>query len=176
MRRASLFACLFALTASAWAEAPSETAGPIVGQSERDVIAARVRAGAPCPGCDLFQIDLSYQAIGGRDFSGARLRQSDLSLATADRARFHGANMSLANLFGGRFSSADFSDANLDRAILVGGYFGGARFDGAALAGANISGAEMESARGLTQAQLDSACGDVATTLPVGLRVRACED
>ncbi len=46
-------------------------------QAERDAIAARVRGGASCAGCDLFQIDLSYQALAGRDFTGARLRQTD---------------------------------------------------------------------------------------------------
>src|SRR5262245_12657176 len=127
MKRAVLFACLLALTAPAWAEAPSDTGGPITNQTERDAIAARVRGGASCAGCDRFQIDLSYQNIGGRDFSGARIRQADLSLATADRSRFHAANMSLANLFGARLTGADLTDANLARATLVGAYLGGAR-------------------------------------------------
>ena len=40
--------------------------------------------------------------------------------------------------------------------------------------GANVSGAELDGARGLTQAQLDKACGDRATRLPHGLRIPAC--
>ncbi len=173
MKRAALFACLLALTTPAFAEAPGDTAGPITNQAERDAIALRVRGGAACVQCDLFQADLSYQNLAGRDFSGARLRQSDLQIVTADRARFHGANMSLANLFGGRFSSADFTDANLSGAVMVGGYYGGARFGGANLSGANLSGAELAGAIGLTQAQLSSACGD-GTTLPPGLTVPRC--
>lgn len=174
MKRAALFACSLALTTPAFAQAPSETGGPIVTQQERDAIAARVRGGASCASCDLFQIDLAYQVVSGRDFSGSRIRQSNMSIVIADRANFHGANLSLANMFGARATGADFSDANLQGATLVGGYFGGARFDGAVLAGANLSGAEMESARGLSQAQLDGACGDATTQLPTGLTVPSC--
>lgn len=174
MRRAILIACLAALTTPALARTPSDTGGPVSSQAERDAVAARVRAGAACPGCDLFQIDLAYQAIAGRDFSGARLRQSNLSVATADGARFSRANLSLANLFAARFSRADFSEANLNGATLVGGYFGGARFAGATFVGANLSGADLSSARGLTQTQLTSACGDGATVLPDGLTIPRC--
>jgi len=174
MKRAALIFSLFALTAPAYAQAPSATGGPIVSQAERDAIAERVRAGASCANCDLFQIDLSYRAIAGRDFSGARIRQSNLSLATADRARFRGANLSLANLFGARLSGADLTDANLEGATLVGAYLGGARLTGAVLDGANLSGAEMAGARGLTQAQLNTACGDATTTLPAGMTVPSC--
>lgn len=175
MKRAALLACLIAAVAApAYAQAPGATAGPIVSQAERDAIAARVRAGASCARCDLFQIDLSYQNAAGRDFSGARIRQSNLSLATLDRSRFRGANLSLANLFGARLTGADLTNANLEGATLVGGYLGGARLNGAALNGANLSGAELSEASGLTQAQLNTACGDSTTTLPAGLTVPAC--
>jgi len=174
MKRAALFACFFALTTPAFAQAPSATGGPITNQAERDAIAVRVRNGASCANCDLFQISLAYQSIAGRNFSGARLRQADLSLATADRTRFHGANLSLTNLFGARLSGADLSDTNLEGATLVGAYLGGARFSGAVLTGANFSGAELADAVGLTQAQLNTACGDATTTLAAGMTIHAC--
>lgn len=179
MRRAALFACLFALTTvaagAASAQAPNATGGPVANQATRDATVLRVRGGASCAGCDLFQAELAYQSIAGRDFSGARLRQSEMSVVTADRARFRGANLSLANMFGGRFSSADFTDANLEQATFVGAYLGGARFSGAVLTGANLSGAEMADAVGLTQAQLNTACGDATTTLPAGMTVPRCQ-
>jgi uncharacterized protein YjbI with pentapeptide repeats len=179
MKRAKLVACLLALAAFScgemvYAEAPPATGGPMLSQGERDAIAERMRGGASCARCDLFQIDLSYQNLSGRDFSGARIRQSTFSTAIADRAHFRAANLSLANLFGLRASSADFTDANLEGAVLVGGYFGGARFQGAVLTGANLSGAELADASGLTQAQLNTACGDATTTLPAGLTVPSC--
>lgn len=38
---------------------------------------------------------------------------------------------------------------------------------------ANLQGAKRETARGLTQAKLDAACGDANTALPRGLKIRA---
>jgi uncharacterized protein YjbI with pentapeptide repeats len=174
MKRAALAACLFALTAPAFAQTQSETGGPMGSEGERQQIALRVQGGASCTACDLFQIDLSYQVVSGRDFSGSRIRQSNLSIAIADRANFRGANLSLANMFGVRATGADFTNANLQGATLVGGYFGGARFNGAVLNGANLSGAELASAHGLSQAQLNDACGDATTQLPAGLTVPNC--
>jgi uncharacterized protein YjbI with pentapeptide repeats len=174
MKRAALFACLLVLTTPALAQAPSATDGPITSQAERDATAERVRNGANCPGCDLFQISLAYRSISGRNFSSARIRQADLSLVTADRAVFHSANLSLTNLFGARLSHADLSDANLEGATLVGAYLGGARLSGALLAGANLSGAELADAIGLTQSQLNTGCGDETTRLPQGMTIPVC--
>jgi uncharacterized protein YjbI with pentapeptide repeats len=174
MRRAALVLCLLALTTPALAQPPSASGGPITSQAERDAAAGRVRAGASCAGCDLFQVDLAYQRIAGRNFAAARIRQADLSLATADRAIFHSANLSLSNLFGARLAHADFTDANLEQATLVGAYLGYANFRGAVMTGADLSGAELEGAGGLTQAQLDEACGDPRTALPAGLTIPNC--
>lgn len=135
---------------------------------------ARVQAGGDCPGCNLFQADLSYRDLPGITVSGARLRQADLSLATLNGADFSGANLSVANLFGARFTGASMRNADLTRANAVGAYFGGADLTGARLDGANVSGADMRTARGLTQARLDRACGDASTRLPAGLRAPAC--
>lgn len=174
MKRALVFACLLALTTPAFAQAPSDTGGPITNQAERDAIAARVRGGASCAGCDLFQIDLAYQAVSGRDFSRARIRQADLSVAIADRTSFARANASLTNFFGARLTGADFTEANVSEATFVGAYLGGARFANAVLTGADFSGAEMGSARGLTQEQLNTACGDATTILPTGMTIPSC--
>ncbi|MCW5723615.1 MAG: pentapeptide repeat-containing protein [Maricaulaceae bacterium] len=161
MKRLGLVIAAFALAA---APAAAQNAGEI----------ARVQGGASCPGCNLFQADLSYRDLPGLNLSGARLRQADLSLATMNRANFSGADLSVANLFGGRFTSASFRNANLSNATLVGAYFGAADFSGANLSGANLGGAEMERVRGLTQGQLNAACGDAWTRLPAGLRVSPC--
>lgn len=175
MKRAALLACLLALATPAFAQGPGVSTGPITDQATRDGLSAEVRAGrSVCANCDLFQADLSYLDLSNHDFAGSRLRQADLSLSQADRAGFRGANLSIANLFGGRFARADFSNANLSRAVLVGAYLGGARFDGAVLEEANLSGAELSHAIGLTQSQLNTACGDASTVLPRGMTIPAC--
>lgn len=147
-------------------------AAPALAQDAGQI--ARVRGGASCPRCNLFQADLSNRTLKGLNLSGARLRQADLSLAIMNRTSFAGGDLRDVNAYGGVFSSASFAGANLTNASFVGAYLQGASFRGATLAGVNLSGAEMDRAVGLTQAQLDGACGDEATTLPGTLRVPAC--
>jgi uncharacterized protein YjbI with pentapeptide repeats len=145
---------------------------PVSAQNGGEI--ARVQSGASCSGCNLFQADLSYRDLPRVNLSGARLRQANLSLTTMNGANFSRADLSVADLFGGRFTGASFAGANLQNANFVGAYFGRADFSGATLNGAIFSGAEMERVRGLTQAQLDTACGDQDTRLPPGLRIPVC--
>lgn len=133
-----------------------------------------VQSGHSCSGCNLFQADLSYRDLPGIDLSGSRLRQADLSVSTMNGSDFESANLTVANLFAGRFTSANFRNADLSEAYLVGGYFGGADFSGANLTHTNLSGADMATTRGLTQSQLDRACGDEYTVLPKPLRIPVC--
>ncbi len=145
---------------------------PAVSQDAGEI--AKVQAGQSCPGCNLFQADLSYLDADNVDVSGARLRQSDMQLATFDNWSFKGTNLSIANLFGARFNRCDFTSANLQRATLVGTYFGASTLKDADLAGANLSGADLSIAKDLTQEQLDTACGDDSTILPENLNIPAC--
>ena len=146
---------------------------PAIGQDASEI--AKVQAGQSCPGCNLFQADLSYLDADNVDVSGARLRQSDMQLSTFDNWSFKGTNLSIANLFGTRFNRCDFTYANLQRATLVGTYFGSSTLKGADLAGANLSGADLSIAKGLTQSQLASACGDDSTRLPEDLSIPPCQ-
>ena len=141
-------------------------------QSQADI--SKALAGETCIDCNLFQAEMSYSQIRNVSFAGSRLRQADMTLATMDGVSFNRTNLSIANLYGGRFTGSSFKNADLSRAILVGGSFDGANFDGATLIDANISGAEMSKSRGLTQSQLNSACGDEYTELPTGLSVQQC--
>jgi hypothetical protein len=79
-----------------------------------------------------------------------------------------------AMLIAGRFDRASFRGADLDRAMLTGATFDRADFRGASLDGAILAGANLAGARNLRQSQLDEACGDDATRLPAGLKVKAC--
>jgi uncharacterized protein YjbI with pentapeptide repeats len=77
--------------------------------------------------------------------------------------------MSFAN-----FTNASFRDTELSGANLA-----GAKMDGADLTGAKTSitsflGTDLRHVKGLTQAQLDVACGDDKTQLPPGMRVHTC--
>lgn len=145
---------------------------PVAAQNSASI--EQVRSGQSCPGCNLFQADLTYQSGTRLNLSGARLTQSDFSLATYDEVNLSGANLSIANLFGARFNRTSFANSNLQDATAVGTFFGSSDLSGANLEGANLSGADLGIARGLTQAQLDRACGDASTRLPTGKSIPSC--
>lgn len=135
---------------------------------------AHARAGASCPGCNLFQADFANVELKGRSFAHARLRQADMSTSVMNRTSFAGADLRDVNAYGAVFGGANFAGADLTNATFVGTFLEGANFRGARLAGANFSGAEMGRATGLTQAQLNGACGDAATVAPRGLHLGPC--
>ena len=145
---------------------------PAVAQNDGQI--ARVRGGGSCAGCNLFQGDFNGLEARGLNLSGSRLRQADLSLAVMNRSRFSNADLRDVEAYGGVFSSSRFNGANLTNASFVGAYLEGASFNGATLTGANFSGARLARATGLTQRQLNGACGDGSTTLPGSLRIPAC--
>jgi uncharacterized protein YjbI with pentapeptide repeats len=147
-------------------------ADPALAQNAGQI--ARARSGANCPGCNLFQADFANAQLKGRNFSRARLRQADMSASVMNHTSFTGSDLRDVNAYGGVFSSASFAGANLTNATFVGAYLQGANFSGAILHGTNFSGAEMDRARGLTQRQLNVACGDDTTQLPRGLSIPAC--
>ncbi|MDR3509852.1 MAG: pentapeptide repeat-containing protein [Caulobacteraceae bacterium] len=157
----------------ALAAALSLLAAPALAQNAGQI--AKVQAGASCPHCNLFQIDLHNMQVRARNFAGARMRQGDFSLSVFNKSDFTGADLRDINAYGALFSGSNLRRADLTNATFVGAYLQGANLQGARLSGVNFSGAEMDKAIGLTQAQLSQACGDEKTLLPKGLRVPACK-
>ncbi len=89
------------------------------------------------------------------------------------------ANFQNGKLSNGEFGGANFRGANFDGAELQGAGLAGAKLQGASLVDANLQGAELQGAdlqkvEGLTQDQLDRACGDKETKLPEGLTIKSC--
>ena len=125
------------------------------------------------------------------DASSVFLVRADLSLANLQRAILQGANLQGAILSGANLQGATLTDANLQGAILSGANLQGAILSGANLQGANLHRANFEGAilsgltlygiklkgraKGLTQEQLNGACGDHYTGLPSpDLTIRLC--
>ena len=154
------------------AVALSLAAVPALAQNAAQV--GRAQDGANCPHCNLFQADLGNKELKGRDFTGARLRQSDMSLSVFNHTSFAGADLRDVNGYGALFTDSDMAGADMTNATFVGAYLEGANLRGAKLSGVNFSGAEMDRAAGLSQAQLNGACGDDTTKLPAGLHLPAC--
>ncbi len=122
---------------------------------------ARIRADiVDCPGCKLMGADLSNACVKDHDLRGAN---------------FDGANATLMCM-----SFADFRNASFRGTQLAGANMAGAKMDGADLTGALTSatsflGTDLRNVKGLTQKQIDLACSDKQTLLPVGLKPRFCE-
>jgi len=83
----------------------------------------------------------------------------DRALTLYDKADLTGAKLDGAVLTGADLSGVDLSGVDLS----------GVDFSGANLSGANLSRADLSRAKGLTQAQVDSAKGNKDTKLPKGL-------
>ncbi len=119
-------------------------------------------------------------------FSNTNLSRADLGRSEFTHSNFDGANLTSAsapqaNFAGSHFVGANFEHANLQGAqftesILKDVKFGNAMMENAILNGADFSGADLSEAIGLSQAQLDIACGDPETQLPLGLSVPYCGD
>lgn len=133
-------------------------AGPASGADPAAV--ARIHGGiVDCVACDLSGADLSNTCVKEHDLHDANFDGADATLMC----------MSLANFTNASFRGAELSGANL----------AGARLDGADLTGAKTSitsflGTDLRHVKGLTQAQLDVACGDDKTLLPPGFKIHMC--
>ena len=120
----------------------------------------RIKAGdINCPNCDLSGTDLTNQCVKNGNLSGAKF----------DGATAASMCMSQANFTGASFRGTDLTGANLANSNLS-----GADLTGAILSITSIKGTNLATATGLTQAQVDMACGDASTRLPPGLTVKTC--
>jgi uncharacterized protein YjbI with pentapeptide repeats len=134
-------------------------AASLAGAADPKAVAS-IKAGRhDCPHCELAGADLTNQCVKqgnleGADFSGARLVLMC---------------MSFADFKGASFRNADLSGANLAHAILD-----DADLSGAILSITSIKGTDLSRAKGLTQPQLDRACGDADTRVASPLKVKTC--
>jgi uncharacterized protein YjbI with pentapeptide repeats len=121
---------------------------------------ASIRAGHhDCVHCELAGADLTNTCVKGgnlegADFANARLVLMCMSYADFSRASFRGADLAGANLAHAILVDADFTDADLSIT--------------------SFKGTDLSHAKGLTQKQLDQACGDADTRPPAGLTVKTC--
>jgi len=108
----------------------------------------------------LSRADASHSEFTGADFTQADLTRTRLIDASCPHARFERAQLAQADARGADFTRATFTHADVTRM----------NFENA-----DLSGADLRNARGLTQTQLNAACGDRRTRLPRGLRVERCD-
>jgi hypothetical protein len=135
-------------------------------------------------GADLSGANLVRTGLFLVDLTDAHLVEANLvdseCLSNFTRADLTGANLTNASLRGSNFTGARFNHSNLTRANLTHANLAGANFASATLSvkltdatltDTNFSAADLHDSLGLTQQQLDTACGDPKTTLPPGLKL-----
>jgi len=178
--------CLRAATTGALAIALAAAfAASALAANPKDVARAKDTRGIPaCTKCDLtnakmtegfFQLaNLIESDLSGANFDGANMAGVQLNNAKAVNASFVYTNFSGARLDGADMRGANFTNAWLNWTWFSGAKLDGANFTGARMPGAQLYGTDLSKAIGLTQDQIDKACGDASTKMPPGLRVPAC--
>jgi len=161
------FAWIVALIGLLGASAPALAQN----QAEIDTV---LRGSKSCANCNMFQAPFAYMELQGANFSGARLIQASFTVTVLSNANLHGANLSHADMFGTVLTNANLANANLTNANLTGSWLLRANLSNANLTETTLSGARMETTMGLSQIQLNQACGDANTTLPAGLTIPRC--
>jgi uncharacterized protein YjbI with pentapeptide repeats len=103
-------------------------------------------------------------------FVSSELQRANFADAKLAGADFEKAELGRANFDKAMLTGTRFPTANLSRAVLSGSVFEGPiDFSRAFLFLTRIEGLDLSAASGLTQEQIDLACGDMATKLPAGL-------
>ena len=129
---------------------------------------------------NLQEANLSRTTLLGANLSRADLREADISRADLQGASLQQANLLGASFFRGNLQGAYLQQANLRRADLRWAdlrraNLGGAVFGKSSRFVTDLTDADLTSSKGLTQKQLDKACGDESTKLPPGLSIKPCK-
>lgn len=127
--------------------------------------------GAMAQGAVFDRVNINVTLMSSAQFSGASFRDANISGSYGDKSIFFGADFSGANV-----ANSDFTRATLDRALFLNAVLLDSHFERASLIDTDFSGADLSTATGLTQKQLDEACGDGMTRLPDGLTLMTCTD
>jgi len=132
----------------------------VAAQAADPAAVARIHGGiVDCVGCDLKGADLANTCVKEHDLHGAD---------------FTGANASLMCMSFANFTGVSFKDADLAGANMAGAKMKDADLTGAKTSITSFLGTDLRHVKGLTQAQLDVACGNARTKLPPGLKVHTC--
>jgi len=115
---------------------------------------------------DLYKADLTGGDFTDSDFTKARMKSADAMGTTFVRTNFTKAKLDRGDFTGSNFSGAQFIFTKFGEAVV----------ENADFTGADFSGAEMVEIVGLTQSQLDLACGSQETQLPEGYSMRVCPE
>ena len=108
------------------------------------------------------------------DLRGANLMNTCVKEHDLHDADFDGADATLMCMSFANFRGASFRGTILDAANLASAKLDGADMTGARTRITSFLGTDLTHVKGLTQTQLDAACGDTKTKVPAGFKVHFC--
>ena len=142
--------------------------------AERALVSMRPTAGLGCA-CDLSSKVLpDYVMTPGSNFQRTRAVEARIQRLVAAGVRLDQADFTSANLPNARFTGTILRGATFRNARLPNSDFTSAVVTSVDFTGAQLRGADLQTAIGLTRAQLKSACGDAQTKLPEGMSITVC--
>ena len=153
-----MFATL-ALVLGLGASAPIEMTPVSYAAPDRAAVDSIKAGHHDCPHCMLAGANLDNTCVKGGNLQGADFSNVHAVLMCMSFANFKGVSFRGADLAGANMAHANVDDAD---------------FTGADLAITSFKGTDLSKAKGLTQTQLDKACGDSETKAPEGLTVPNC--
>ncbi len=115
--------------------------------------------------------NINVTLLSSTQFSGASFKNVNMSGSYGDKSIFYAANFTGANI-----SGSDFTKATLDKAVFHRAVLFETHLERASLVHTDFSDADLSMATGLTQKQLDQACGNEATKLPEELTLITCAE
>lgn len=168
--RSGLHVSLLAFTGLASAVGTAYAERPLPG-----LVRYSPQMGGACRACDLSGRVLPGVVMrAGGDFDGALFVSAKIGALKAEGVRLNGADFSYVEAPDAAFSGSLLEKARFRNAYLPNANFNGAILVEADFTGAKVPGADFLGAVGLTQHQLNRACGDTDTKLPPGLSITAC--
>lgn len=142
--------------------------------AERALVSMRPTAGLGCA-CDISSKVLpDYVMTPGSNFQRTRAVEARIGRLVASGVRLDLADFTSASLPNARFTGSILRGATFRNARLHKSDFTAAVVTAVDFTGAQLPGADLQSAIGLTRAQLKSACGDAQTKLPEGMSIATC--
>ena len=139
-----------------------------------DALAAYVREAAPQGANELPELSRNVVQAALTVIGRRNPRQEDLGQLELYNSNLRGMILRGALLSGANLSRSDFRGADLGAANLAESDLSKSKFANADLQDAILTGADLRKSEGLTQAQLDLACGDRRTRVPDPLTVEPC--
>jgi uncharacterized protein YjbI with pentapeptide repeats len=140
----------------------------------RASLAGATATGARFARIEAYRTDFGGIAADGASFESAELQRSNFKDAKLSKTNFTKADLGRSQFDGAELGGSRFALANVSRTDFRGARFSSpVDFDRAFFFLARLEGLDLSAATGLSQWQVDMACGDDTTVLPPGLNTPA---